>query len=409
MATMADFLANLNTGLGNITGTPLGQFGMNMLANSGYRPDNAGLGQRLGQSLQGMQDMQQTQAQTQLRQVQAMQAMQEMRKLKAEQDAQQKQQDYFSQNPNALSQFPTANTMAQAGVANLAPYIKADTAAQPTRQAIYSRQNPDNTMTQMVWDAPSGAYKEGATTFPVSQQQVNATVQNNQANQDLRQAGLNIQQQNAETAKAQQQIAQQRADAVTQEAQRQAAASIRTNNIAKGTLDVGYNGTKSQMDKQIGMIDDLLADKSMGRAFGWTGQAPTAPGSDAARIEAKLAQLRGNAGLTGLTQLKQMGIALTPVSDNDMRVASESTMSLSNRMSEADARNVLTNYRKQLETTREEAGKNYDIMARGYETPTTPAQQQQAGPPRIGDDASYNALPSGTEFIGPDGQRRRKP
>ena len=29
--------------------------------------------------------------------------------------------------------------------------------------------------------------------------------------------------------------------------------------------------------------------------------------------------------------------------------------------------------------------------------------------PRIKDDASYNALPSGAEFIAPDGSRRRKP
>jgi len=30
-------------------------------------------------------------------------------------------------------------------------------------------------------------------------------------------------------------------------------------------------------------------------------------------------------------------------------------------------------------------------------------------PPRITTDAEYNALPSGTEFIGPDGKKRRKP
>lgn len=32
-----------------------------------------------------------------------------------------------------------------------------------------------------------------------------------------------------------------------------------------------------------------------------------------------------------------------------------------------------------------------------------------AGPQKIASDADYNALPSGTEFIGPDGKRRRKP
>src|SRR3546814_15592909 len=31
------------------------------------------------------------------------------------------------------------------------------------------------------------------------------------------------------------------------------------------------------------------------------------------------------------------------------------------------------------------------------------------GPARVTNDAEYSALPSGTEFIGPDGQTRRKP
>lgn len=38
-----------------------------------------------------------------------------------------------------------------------------------------------------------------------------------------------------------------------------------------------------------------------------------------------------------------------------------------------------------------------------------PSQQKQSGPKKINSDAEYNALPSGTEFIDPEGKRRRKP
>jgi|SRR6185312_10499860 len=41
--------------------------------------------------------------------------------------------------------------------------------------------------------------------------------------------------------------------------------------------------------------------------------------------------------------------------------------------------------------------------------PPPPPSSNRQGPVQIGSDADYNALPSGTEFIGPDGKHRRKP
>lgn len=405
---MADptFMDMLNQGLGNVTGTPLGQLGINMLANSGYDPNGAGMGQRLGRAFGGMVDMQQqqaqTQAQVQLRQIQQMQAMQEWQKIQRENDQVKQQQQYLKEHPEALSQFPTAQAAAQAGVpiTGLAPLIKADQAGLPSKPYQYMQNNPDNTQTQMVWDMNTKSYVPGATTLPVAQQQVNATVQNNTATQGARSQELEIKRQQAETARLQQEAAQQRADAMTATSLRESQNMLRTQNIAKATLENGYNGARSQLDKQIETVDAILNDKGMGRTFGWTGTAPTAPGSDAARVESQLAKLRAGAGLTGLQQLAQQGIRLTPVSDNDMRVASESTMSLSNRMSEADARAALTNYRKQLMASRDEAGRNYDNLAKYYEPVQT--QQPQAQQPAQGG-APYpvrtGTLPDGRKVI----------
>lgn len=48
-------------------------------------------------------------------------------------------------------------------------------------------------------------------------------------------------------------------------------------------------------------------------------------------------------------------------------------------------------------------------MTQGVPDDTAPPDAPAAGPKRITSDAEFNALPSGTEFIAPDGSRRRKP
>jgi len=54
---------------------------------------------------------------------------------------------------------------------------------------------------------------------------------------------------------------------------------------------------------------------------------------------------------------------------------------------------------------REFYGDEAEGMIEGYKS----ASKAQGGPKRINSDADYDALPSGTEFIAPDGSRRRKP
>lgn len=117
---LAKLGAGLNTGLGNLTSTPLGQFGVQMLANSGYRADNAGMGERLGLALQGMSQMQQQQALQQYRRDQI--ATEQARQHQLQQAAQQKleqQQRYQAalQDPNFLAQLsPTARQFAALGI-----------------------------------------------------------------------------------------------------------------------------------------------------------------------------------------------------------------------------------------------------------------------------------------------------
>ena len=55
---MASFVDMLNQGLGNVTGTPMGQLGLQLLMASGPQAGNPSSGARIGQALGGMAQMQ---------------------------------------------------------------------------------------------------------------------------------------------------------------------------------------------------------------------------------------------------------------------------------------------------------------------------------------------------------------
>jgi hypothetical protein len=116
----ADILNGLGTGIGNLTSTPLGQFGIQMLANSGYRPDNAGMGERLGLALNGVQGMQQQQALQQYRRDTIATEQQRQQQLQAQAQAKADQQQRWQQavqDPAFLASLsPLAQQMAKLGV-----------------------------------------------------------------------------------------------------------------------------------------------------------------------------------------------------------------------------------------------------------------------------------------------------
>ncbi|KJZ37201.1 hypothetical protein [Pseudomonas fluorescens] len=116
----ADILNNLGTGIGNLTATPLGQLGIQLLANSGYDPNNAGFGQRLGNSFQGMQQMQNQQALQQYRHDTIATEQQRQQQLQAQAQAKADQRARYQralQDPNFLATLsPTARQFAALGI-----------------------------------------------------------------------------------------------------------------------------------------------------------------------------------------------------------------------------------------------------------------------------------------------------
>ncbi|MFT2161527.1 hypothetical protein [Pseudomonas putida] len=116
---MPGFADLLNQGINNLTGTPLGQFGTQMLLASGPQQGNPGIGARLGQAMAGMSDMQRAQALQQYRE--QMIQMQQQHQLMQQQAAQRKadeQAQYQArlQDPAFLQSLsPTARQFATLG------------------------------------------------------------------------------------------------------------------------------------------------------------------------------------------------------------------------------------------------------------------------------------------------------
>ena len=116
------------------------------------------------------------------------------------------------------------------------------------------------------------------------------------------------------------------------------------------------------------------------------------PGTDAADFQARFDQIKGSAFLQAYETLKGGG-HITNIEGEKGTVAL-------NRMSIAQSE------REFIQAARE----FQEVVRKGLERAQRRTQElRSGGPARVSSDADYNNLPSGTEFIGPDGVTRRKP
>lgn len=404
---MAGFMDMLNQGLTNVTSSPVGQLSLQMLMNSGYMPNNPSGGARLGASLAGMSEMQQQQQEMQYRAQLRKQQEQELALRAAALQRQQDQQtalqrlaqdpEFLSQNPQARSVLSATGDMGlAASMAKLVPTPKA-----PTMPGVFEKYNPDNTVTQQIWNPQTQSYDSGPAYTKPDQMRAGAYVAKTEQDMQMAPQELGIKATNAMTQ-------QQRVDVMKTETARKQAASALKNRINIAGLEQGYRGATTQIDDTIKLVDELLApDSGLDSNYGVRGWIPNAPGIDAANARARLERLKATSGLTELNRLKQLGVVLTPVSNTDLSTVSTAATALDAKQDAASARKELARYRDVLMRSKGEAEQNFNAMVGAYNPQgQAPAQQQ---PVQIQDDAGYNALPSGTIFIAPDGSERRKP
>lgn len=150
----------------------------------------------------------------------------------------------------------------------------------------------------------------------------------------------------------------------------------------------------SSPQAMIDSIDGILNDPALDTATGVFSFLQAVPGTPQRRFGARAAQLEGQAFLQAFESLKGGG----QITEIEGQKATQAIGRLDTAQSPNDYRQALTELR--------------DLLQLAQNRPPGWAQQQSAKPqemPTILDEAGYNALPSGTVFIAPDGTQRRKP
>ncbi|VVO32232.1 hypothetical protein [Pseudomonas fluorescens] len=190
MATMAEIFANLNTGLGNLSSTPMGQFGTQMLMASGPQQGNPGGGARLGQAMAGMNEMQRQQALQQYRaqQIQQMEQQRAFQMQQAQAKAEQQQrQEAAMQSPEFQAKLgPVAQQMAALGMApddviraNSSDALQAHRAQQLAQQQSHFAQQ------QARIGAGSGGGQPSGPKIPTPRQVLEEPLENNMVQRHL--------------------------------------------------------------------------------------------------------------------------------------------------------------------------------------------------------------------------------
>ncbi len=378
---MATFMEMLNQGLGNLTSTPLGQFGTQMLMASGPQAGNPSFGARLGQAAGGMAQMQMQQQQLaqqqQLRQYQQAIMQRQMAELKRGEDQRAGIAQYL-QDPSFMANQPAFRQALQAtggDVGMAAQMVKANPQIKPpTMKQTYDQHNADGTVTQQVYNYDTGKYEAGATYRPTAQQ--NADVTQNRFNMDAfyRPQEFDLKQQNADTVAKNANVAAERSQTAFNKEQREAAAALKKNNIDAEELRQGYSGMVNQFDQATSNIDRLLAHPGFNGLFGPDGMIDPVPGTAASDAKQLYDQVSAELGFSQYAALKARGISLTPVSNVDMENIMKSAGAAIRKQSDTGARAAFEAVKEKLAKAKGEATTNYDRMASLYQ------QSQPSGP-----------------------------
>lgn len=400
---MATFMDMLNQGLGNLTGTPLGQFGTQMLMASGPQQGNPGGGARLGQAVAGMQQMQAQQQQLaqqlQLRQYQQQEMALRNRALQRQDTQTQAISDAMKNDPDSFSGMtPIARQLLSAGASpELITAINKSsgivTPKQATPPGMFDMPQPDGTYIRNVVN-PSTGKLEQSVPFTPPQVQVAQTGTNRLAmDQTYKPQDLAVKQQQADAVTQNAQSTQDRVAVEQQKAQRAADATSMQNRFKRQDFKQAYLGAASQFDDVANLADEIAKSPALPSLYGPNGYIPPIKGSDAANLQAKIDQLTAKGALTELTKLKQQGVSLTPVSDNDTRMASTSAANYSNMQSDTQAKSAFEGMASAMRKAKDEAAQkfnDYDSLfdVKSPSTSTGQSSGQQATIMRTGTDGS---------------------
>lgn len=160
-----------------------------------------------------------------------------------------------------------------------------------------------------------------------------------------------------------------------------------------------------QAERVISKVDQALDRVGMNTA-GLGSVLSSIPGTDAKNLQTTLDTIKANLGFAELQAMREAsptGGALGAIAVQELIALQSTVASLDQGQSPEQLRNSLAQIKTHYQNWKQ-AVQNGGAAAGGK-----PAAAPSQGPARVASDADYNALPSGAEFIAPDGSRRRKP
>lgn len=162
---------------------------------------------------------------------------------------------------------------------------------------------------------------------------------------------------------------------------------------------------------------DRALKAAKNRNFGATGTSIVGmlPWTDSAEVMDQVDVLKAQASIENLTAMREAsptGGALGSVTERELKILQDKSGRLN--PNSPNFERDLADYTRQLLRTIHGDQAGDEIFRQTWKGQIDqPAQAQPAqkttGPAQISDEAGYEALPSGAEFIGPDGKLRRKP
>lgn len=178
------------------------------------------------------------------------------------------------------------------------------------------------------------------------------------------------------------------------------------------------SATESKMDRLAQAADAILNDEALWRAVGVGRGLSAIPSSAGARVKAKIDNLQSQAGLAVLQDMRdnsKTGGAVGQVSDYEQKLLQNVLAPLANtNVSPEDYRRAVEQIKDYALQTKERFRSAFSYQYPGLGQNGAQQQAPSVTPviselPRIqADGAGYEAIPSGSQYIAPDGTVRTK-
>jgi hypothetical protein len=162
-------------------------------------------------------------------------------------------------------------------------------------------------------------------------------------------------------------------------------------------------GAIGQATRVISKVDEALG--KVGYTTAGVGSVMSKiPGTDARDLQSALETIKANLGFAELQAMRDA----SPTGGALGAIAVQELIALQSTVASLDQAQSPDQLKKSLDQIKTHYG-NWRKTLQDGNAPPPPPKPGGAAPKPIASDAEYNALPSGAEFIAPDGSRRRKP